>query len=133
VKNRFVDDALGDRIAVESGEPHVAIGRILALKYDSTVGDPLPRRMLALLAQLDTAQNTGEEGFWENSTRAVRCQTCNAAYERSTFKGFARERSSFECYGCGRELEKWDTDLVPTYRIAVPVAGSAEDPVRRTG
>ena len=45
-----------DAIAVHSGEPAIAIGRILALSYDSLVADPLPERMQALLAQLDEAQ-----------------------------------------------------------------------------
>jgi hypothetical protein len=61
----------------------------------------------------------------------VRCPRCSAAYERSTFKGVARERSSFECYGCGAELERWDTDIVPTYQIAVvPVSRAAQAPIR---
>jgi hypothetical protein len=49
----------------------------------------------------------------------VSCPMCQAEYERSTFRGVTKERGSFECYGCGNELERWDTDLVPTYRIAV--------------
>jgi uncharacterized protein (DUF983 family) len=51
--------------------------------------------------------------------KLIRCRICSATYERSTFQGFARERSSFDCYGCGTELERWDTNLVPTYSIVV--------------
>jgi hypothetical protein len=51
--------------------------------------------------------------------KLVRCRMCSATYERSTFQGFARERSSFDCYGCGTELERWNTNLVPTYSIVV--------------
>jgi uncharacterized protein (DUF983 family) len=51
--------------------------------------------------------------------KLVRCRMCSATYERSIFQGFARERSSFDCYGCGTELERWNTNLVPTYSIVV--------------
>jgi hypothetical protein len=52
-------------------------------------------------------------------SRRVRCGTCGTTYERSTFQGFTKERSSFDCYACGAELECWDTTLVPTYSIAL--------------
>jgi hypothetical protein len=61
----FVDDQFRDRIAVESGEPHVAIGRGLALSYAALINDPLPERMLALLVQLDEAP----EDFATEETR----------------------------------------------------------------
>jgi hypothetical protein len=59
-------------------------------------------------------------------SRRVRCKKCWATYERSTFQGFTRERSSFDCYGCGAELERWDTSLVPTYSIVVAPAMNQE-------
>jgi hypothetical protein len=136
VQKSFVDDPTSDRIEFGSGEPHVAIGRILVDQYDGLITDPLTAKMLALLAQLDEAQQASDETTDRIApiTMLVKCRKCSAGYERSTFKGFATERSSFECYGCGAELEQWDTDVVPTYRIAVvPVPGLAEDPVRRIG
>jgi uncharacterized protein (DUF983 family) len=56
--------------------------------------------------------------------KIVRCERCNAGYLRSTFQAYAREQNSFDCYGCGVELERWNTVTVPTYSIAVaPIAG----------
>jgi hypothetical protein len=60
-------------------------------------------------------------------SKRVRCGTCWTTYERSTFQGFTKERSSFDCYTCGTELERWDTNLVPTYRIAVAPMGEEVD------
>ena len=132
MKNSFVCDTALDRITVDSGEPHVSIGQILAQKYETSVIEPLPRPMLVLLAQLEgvPGQTENEPGPSGHSATIVRCARCGASYERSTFRGFARERGSFECYDCGAELERWDTDVVPTFRIAmVPVSRGAPAPI----
>jgi uncharacterized protein (DUF983 family) len=51
-------------------------------------------------------------------SKRVRCGTCWTAYDRSTFQGFTQERGSFDCHACGAELERWETNLVPTYSVA---------------
>jgi hypothetical protein len=45
---------------LDSGKPDIVLGRILADEYGSSVTDPLPDRILALLSQLDEMQETSD-------------------------------------------------------------------------
>jgi hypothetical protein len=58
VNSRLVQDQFSDAIWLDSGEPDIVLGRILAREYGSSVTDPLPDRILALLSQLEETQET---------------------------------------------------------------------------
>ena len=60
MKSRLVQDQFSDGIWLDSGEPDIVLGRILAHEYGSCVTDPLPDRIMALLSQLDETQETSD-------------------------------------------------------------------------
>ena len=53
MKKSCVDPPARDRIVSDSGEPHIAIGRLLAEQYEHVVRDPVPELMLVLLAMVE--------------------------------------------------------------------------------
>jgi hypothetical protein len=53
VNSSLAQDQFSDGIWLDSGEPDVVLGRILAQEYGGALTDPLPEKMMDLLLQLD--------------------------------------------------------------------------------
>lgn len=46
----------------------------------------------------------------------VTCQ-CGAIYERTEEKGIFRDKDSFDCRVCGKELESWSGSRIPVFKL----------------
>jgi hypothetical protein len=49
-------------------------------------------------------------------TTTVTCE-CGAVYERGEVKLPARDKDSFDCEVCKREIERWNGSRIPVFRL----------------